>query len=75
MTCFQDAGKNYISLENWPWSWYPPFIRGGAILIPGRAIRPLKAASQMIPYFPFDDVYLSGLCTNKARIKVRFNSR
>jgi hypothetical protein len=29
MTCFQDAGKNYISLENWPWSWYPPFIRGG----------------------------------------------
>nr|CAH0102546.1 unnamed protein product [Daphnia galeata] len=53
----RDPGKNYISFENWPWTWYPPFILGGAILIPGRAIKPLKAASQTIPYFPFEDVF------------------
>jgi hypothetical protein len=43
--------------------------------MPGSAISSLLAAAQTTPYFPFDDVYLTGLCTAKAGIKVRHSDR
>ncbi len=36
----------------------------------GKTIFPLLAAAQTTPYIPFDDTYLTGLCTGKAGIKV-----
>jgi hypothetical protein len=68
-------GKWEISLENWPWKKYPIYVSGGAVIISGSAISSLLAAAQTTPYFPFDDTYLSGLCTGKAGIKVRCSPR
>lgn len=48
---------------------------GASLLMPGSTIKPLLAASQTTPYFPFDDTYLIGLCTDKAGIKVRLSDR
>lgn len=36
----------------------------------GRFIQHLFAASQVIPYIQFDDVFLYGLCAEKAELKV-----
>ncbi|XP_046638220.1 beta-1,3-galactosyltransferase 5-like [Daphnia pulicaria] len=66
-------GKWDISFEEWPWNQYPEYITGGTILIPGSAIIPLLAASQTTPMMPFDDVYLTGLCTEKAGLKIHFS--
>ena len=51
------------------------FELGAAVLMPGIVISSLLAAAQTTPYFPFDDVYLTGLCTAKAGIKVRHSAR
>ncbi|KAI9561281.1 hypothetical protein GHT06_012237 [Daphnia sinensis] len=68
-------GKWYISYEDWPWSNYPVYFRGAAVLMPGSIISSLLAASQTTPYFPFDDTYLTGLCSSKAGVKVRICDR
>lgn len=47
---------------------------GPAVLIPGSTIVPLLAAFQTTPMMPFDDVYYTGICTEKAGIKPRFSS-
>ncbi|XP_059351834.1 lactosylceramide 1,3-N-acetyl-beta-D-glucosaminyltransferase-like [Daphnia carinata] len=68
-------GKFEISLEVWPWSKYPIYSMGAAILMAGSAMEPLLAACQTTPYFLFDDAYLIGLCTSKAGIAVRVSDR
>ncbi|KAI9561280.1 hypothetical protein GHT06_012236 [Daphnia sinensis] len=64
-------GKWYISWDDWPWSNYPVYFSGAAVILPGCTITSLLAAAQTIPYLPFDDAFLTGLCTSKAGIKVR----
>lgn len=68
-------GKWKISYKDWPWSKYPLYPSGGAVLLPGIAIRPLLAAAQVVPYLPFEDTYLLGLCTEKADIKFHVTKR
>lgn len=68
-------GKFEISLEVWPWSKYPAYSMGAAVLMPGSTMEPLLAACQTTPYFLFDDTYLIGLCTSKAGIAVRVSDR
>ena len=53
----------------------PPYILGGAVLIPQITIFPLLAAFQTTPLIPFEDVYLSGICSEKTGIKLLFSSR
>ncbi|KAI9563633.1 hypothetical protein GHT06_011097 [Daphnia sinensis] len=69
-------GQWNITVEEWPWSQYPPYFFGPAVLIPGNTVLPLLAACQTTPMMPFDDVYLTGMCTEKAGITVlkSFNS-
>jgi hypothetical protein len=43
--------------------------------MPGITIGHLLAASQTTPYLPFDDTFLTGLCTAKVGIKVRISER
>ena len=64
-----------ISLEEWPWTNYPSYFFGPAIVLSQRAILPLFAASQTIPLMLFDDVYYTGICAEKAKIKLHFSSR
>ncbi|KAI9559239.1 hypothetical protein GHT06_016028 [Daphnia sinensis] len=68
-------GKFEISPEVWPWSKYPVYSMGAAVLMPGSTMEPLLAACQTTPYFLFDDTYLIGLCTGKAGIAVRVSDR
>ncbi|KAI9562638.1 hypothetical protein GHT06_010092 [Daphnia sinensis] len=64
-------GKFALSRDVWPWSHFPFYFMGAAVLIPAHTIEPLLAASQTTPYFLFEDVYVIGLCTSKAGIRVR----
>jgi hypothetical protein len=72
--CLLD-GKFSISREIWPWSKYPTYCMGAAVLMPGSAMKSLLAACQTTPYFRFDDTYLIGLCTSKAEIAVHILDR
>ncbi|XP_057376918.1 uncharacterized protein LOC130698155 [Daphnia carinata] len=64
------------TVEERPWSQYPPYFFDPAVLMPGNTILSLLAACQTTPMMPFDDVYLTGMCTEKAGITVlkSFNS-
>ena len=69
------VGKWTLTYEQWPWSQYHPYLLGGAVLIPQITILPLLAAFQTTPLIPFEDVYLSGMCSEKAGIKLHFSSK
>ena len=64
------TGKWPASYKNWPWYEMPKFFQGAGIVIAGSAVRPLLAAIQTTPYFIWDDVYLTGLCAVKAKLKI-----
>ena len=74
--CFSSNqdGKWAISFEDWPWLNYPAYNLGPSVLMPQSTILPLFAASQTIPLMPFDDLYLTGICVEKANITLRFSS-
>lgn len=48
---------------------------GGAYVLSRAAIKPLLAAAQTTPYFPFEDVYISGLCAQKANVTLETPER
>lgn len=69
------GGKWAISYNIWPWKIYPPYPTGGAVLYAGNVIEDLLAAAQMIPYIPYEDSYVNGLCAEKAKIKLHYSKR
>lgn len=40
----------------------------------GSAILPLLAAVQTTPMIPFEDVYLTGICAEKAGIRIQYST-
>ena len=65
-----------MSLRDWPWSKFPPYLMGGAYLLSGRdTVRRLLAAVQTTPYFPFEDTYIIGLCAPRVGIRLHYLSR
>lgn len=72
--CFPDH-KHFVSYELWPWATYPYYMYGASILISGSAISPLLNAIKSTPYFPFDDLYVLGICANKAKVKLLTSDR
>ena len=62
------GNKYYISRTVWPWTHYPDYLSGGGYFIGRGAVRLLLAAAQTTPFFPLEDVYLTGLCAWKANI-------
>ncbi len=69
-------GKWKITYEEWPWTHYPPYFNGPAVLITGSAILPLLACFQTTPMLlrAIDDVYYSGICPEKTGIKIHFSN-
>ncbi|EFX74702.1 hypothetical protein DAPPUDRAFT_56803 [Daphnia pulex] len=64
--------KYYISLEEYPWSNYPyNWLSGPAYFMHASVVIPLLAASQTTPLHPFEDVFLTGMCREKAGVKIR----
>ena len=58
-----------LSFEEWPWNEYPYYFHGPTYLMSQSSILPLLAASQSTPMMPFEDIYLTGLCAEKAGIR------
>ena len=64
-----------LTYEQWPWEKLPPYAMGSCYLIAGRAIGPLVAAAQVIP-FPqpngsFEDLYVTSFCAEIANVTFR----
>lgn len=51
-----------ISRTEYEKDYYPDYIAGTAYLISGDIISKLYSATESIPYFIFEDVYITGLC-------------
>ena len=65
-------GKWKVSIEEYNYSSYPPFINAGAYVMSRRTIKKLYFASHFVKQFIFDDVYY-GIVSKKCGIKL-FNS-
>ncbi|XP_057376585.1 beta-1,3-galactosyltransferase 1-like [Daphnia carinata] len=62
------GNKHYVSLDVWPWPTYPSYLYGGSYLLGRKSLGLLLEAAQTTPYFPFEDLYLIGLCSRKAHV-------
>jgi hypothetical protein len=62
--------KYYVPLEEYPWNLYPNYVQGAAYLMHASVVIPLLAA---IPFNPFEDVFLAGMCREKAGVKVQYS--
>lgn len=51
--------KWYVSLQEYPFSRYPPYVTAGAFVLSNTALRKLYYASFYVKHFRFDDIYLS----------------
>ena len=49
--------KHYVSLNDYPFSQYPPFVTAGAILLSIDVAEKLYVGSKFTKYYPFDDVF------------------
>ncbi|EFX82405.1 hypothetical protein DAPPUDRAFT_241308 [Daphnia pulex] len=70
----QRSGMHEIALEEWPWNTYPNYVNGPAYLIHQTAILPLLAAIQTTPIMPFEDIYITGICSEKAGVVTQYSS-
>lgn len=66
------TSKWYISLAEYPYSRYPPYITGGCFLLNNRTVTDLYYASLYTKAFSFDDVYL-GILAKKMSINLVHN--
>jgi hypothetical protein len=72
-----DRGKDskyYIPLEEYPWRHYPNYVQGPAYFIHASVVISLLAASQTIPFNPFEDVFLAGMCRERAGVKMQYSA-
>lgn len=66
------SSKWYISLADYPYSRYPPYITGGCFLLNNRTASDLHYASLYTKKFKYDDVYL-GILAHKMDINLVHN--
>ena len=64
-----------MTYEDWPWKSYPPYFFGPAVLFPSSVIVPLLAAFQTTPMMPIDDIYYTGICSEKAGVKLHSSTK
>ncbi|KAK4026415.1 hypothetical protein OUZ56_015413 [Daphnia magna] len=58
------------SYEEWPWSHYPPHLLDHAVLLANSTILPLLAAIKTTPRVVIDHLYYTGICREKAAIRI-----
>jgi hypothetical protein len=63
-----------LTYEEYPWGNYPNYVNGPAYFMHGSSIVPLLAASQTTPLIPFEDVFLTGICAERAGIQRRYSN-
>ncbi|XP_046633500.1 uncharacterized protein LOC124312942 isoform X2 [Daphnia pulicaria] len=60
------SGDKMVALDEWPWDTYPYYFDGPAYLMHKSTILPLLAAIQTTPAYFLEDVYITGICGDKA---------
>ena len=61
------ASKFFLSLKEYPYNMFPPFINAGAYVISNKTMKKIFLASHFVKSFRFDDVYL-GILVKKLSI-------
>ncbi|KAH8396473.1 hypothetical protein KR222_011155 [Zaprionus bogoriensis] len=61
--------KWYVSLEEYPFDKWPPYVTAGAFILSREALHKMYTVGRGLPLFRFDDIYL-GMVALKARIAV-----
>uniref|UniRef100_A0A2P2I6P5 Hexosyltransferase n=1 Tax=Hirondellea gigas TaxID=1518452 RepID=A0A2P2I6P5_9CRUS len=59
--------KWYISLTDYPYSHYPPYVTAGAFILSQRSLQSMYYASIYTNRFRFDDIFM-GMCAKKANL-------
>ena len=59
---------HYTSVSEWPWTHFPPFLKGPSYVISGDVIPRLLMASTVIPVIPMTQVYFTGLAPLMAHL-------
>ena len=62
------SSKWYMSLEEYPYNKYPPYVTAGAYVLSNVAVKKFFYASYFVKKFRFDDVYL-GIIAKKLNIE------
>lgn len=62
------TSKWYISLDEYPFHLFPPYVTAGAYVLSNRAAKELFYASQYTRHFRFDDIFM-GLLAKKIDLK------
>lgn len=52
------VSKWFVSLQEYPYSRYPPYVTAGAYLLSNQAFKELSMASNYVKHFRFDDIYM-----------------
>lgn len=60
--------KWYVSLEEYPYHMWPPYVTAGAYILSKNALSDMYYASYYTKHFRFDDIYL-GLLAYKSKIE------
>lgn len=65
--------KTYISPEDYPFDFYPPYIIGGTILSNQKTVRMLAVAVAYIKVIRIEDAYI-GIVANSSNIKLKHHA-
>lgn len=65
----QKFSKWYVTLKEYPYSRWPPYVTAGAFILSRAALIDMYYVSQYTKHFRFDDIYL-GLVALKAQINL-----
>nr|XP_026488130.1 beta-1,3-galactosyltransferase brn [Vanessa tameamea] len=52
------SSKWHVSLEEYPWNKWPPYVTAGAFVVSNRVMKIMYAGSLFVKHFRFDDIYL-----------------
>nr|XP_037872571.1 beta-1,3-galactosyltransferase isoform X2 [Bombyx mori] len=61
------SSKWRVSLEEYPWDKWPPYVTAGAYVVSNKAMKMLYVGSLFVKHFRFDDIYL-GIVAKKMGI-------
>jgi hypothetical protein len=64
--------KHRVSLNDYPFSQYPPYISAGAVLLTSQTVREFYLAIQHLKIYPFDDIF-AGIIAYKLGILPQHN--
>ncbi len=62
------TSKWFVSLEEWPWDLWPPYVTAGAVVYSRDALIEMYYASYFVKPFRFDDIYM-GIVAKKLNIE------